>query len=700
MATPTSNNKLSLLAMYDDMCRFSNSFNAHNDYKKLIQFFKNLEEVRVKWAQALEDLRERDSLIQKLQNDNHDMNVRMQSLRMAFAREVKAKESLQKEYNDLKKKMEVIKDLMLEDKNSMPASSSRTQLMSMLNDFDRLHNYQEDDSSDGLLFDKSDDNIDVPKAKVPKLDSKPVKENAEKSSRPPEIQRIMSKIQNQFSVINEVSDEKDSILNTGFISEEEKIPSQTHLSSPLSKAFTKSTATIKSNSSALNRRASNQFYSKATLHRHNSKLEPERLDSRPHQFQYKKAFKSQICTACNKNIGFCTAYYACTECRGIAHTRCKDLLPTPCLPYLNGNDVRKMISSGGIGTPHYSRSGGKLLMIGDFANMNARPCVPALLIHCCNEIDRRIQLTLKDKKLKPHESSVIGLYRICGVEREVRELRNKILEAKHGIPNLASINDVHTICGAVKMFLRDLEDSLVTTVLWHDFVRASEHVVQTNPKRLDSEKPDSGLDESDHSQSESDSDPINVLKDVIMQMPVANRDSLAFLMLHLMKVANAECVTKMTTEALSNIFAPTIVGNSEFRQVSSSSLMRENTKQVTVMNALFLVSESFWNGLLKDQNFSPFEENRRETVTSLNDAANNCSKLAKISSSNLKALLNEQQQQSSSSKQFGTTSSTSQQAINKYLVSKSKKPNLISNDKDLRLLKKRTSTDYIRQTLY
>lgn len=33
MATPTSNNKLSLLAMYDDMCRFSNSFNAHNDYK-------------------------------------------------------------------------------------------------------------------------------------------------------------------------------------------------------------------------------------------------------------------------------------------------------------------------------------------------------------------------------------------------------------------------------------------------------------------------------------------------------------------------------------------------------------------------------------------------------------------------------------------------------------------------------------------
>lgn len=136
---------------------------------------------------------------------------------------------------------------------------------------------------------------------------------------------------------------------------------------------------------------------------------------------------------------------------------------------------------------------------------------------------------------------------------------------------------------------------------------SAEHVVQTNPKRLDSEKPDSGLDESDHSQSESDSDPINVLKDVIMQMPVANRDSLAFLMLHLMKVANAECVTKMTTEALSNIFAPTIVGNSEFRQVSSSSLMRENTKQVTVMNALFLVSESFWNGLLKDQNFSPFE---------------------------------------------------------------------------------------------
>lgn len=136
--------------------------------------------------------------------------------------------------------------------------------------------------------------------------------------------------------------------------------------------------------------------------------------------------------------------------------------------------------------------------------------------------------------------------------------------------------------------------------------------METKPKQIhdsDSEKRDSGLDEDDKysSDNDDDTDEMKVLKGVIINMPIVNRDSLAFLMLHLNNVAKAESITKMNIASLANIFAPTIVGNSEFRQLSSRSLMKEHPKQLIVIQALFLIQDHFWNGLLKDQNFDPFK---------------------------------------------------------------------------------------------
>lgn len=392
----------------------------------IISLIKNFEETRIKWTKALEEIRERNSFILKLETEIRDLKEQLQSIRMAFAREVKTRSLLKNENDYLKKRHQLLKKFIMNDMPNLTTMQSNTELMSVLN----MEKPPKDDTDDGLLFDKSDDSIDgdVREVKIARYET-PKKEK-----------------------IN-ISDDENSVFNTGFVSDKQ-IDDQ-----------------IKSipSTNFIECRKSTQIYSRKNLL--SSKLEPDRLDSRPHKLQEKTCLKPLICTVCGKNISFCSQYVVCTECRGVGHNRCKNLLPKPCLPYISSQSIRKMISMGN------TKNGlGKLLMISDFTNGNTRPCVPALLIHCCNEIDRRICLAKKDLNRQNNngtDSSLVGLYRVCANSGDIRELRNKILEAKHGIPNLTTIIDIHTICGVVKMFLIDLQDALLTRVLWHDFVRAS-----------------------------------------------------------------------------------------------------------------------------------------------------------------------------------------------------------------------------------
>lgn len=110
---------------------------------------------------------------------------------------------------------------------------------------------------------------------------------------------------------------------------------------------------------------------------------------------------------------------------------------------------------------------------------------------------------------------------------------------------------------------------------------------------------------------------LQILKSVVIQLPNANRDSLAFLFLHFRRVIDARVVTRMSTESMAKIFAPTIVGTQStapaFRaSVSANGLekmtaaaLKINVKQISVMLALFRLPRSFWNGLLKDPNYCP-----------------------------------------------------------------------------------------------
>ena len=235
-----------------------------------------------------------------------------------------------------------------------------------------------------------------------------------------------------------------------------------------------------------------------------SDLNELKIDKRPHQFVTKKVFRPEKCGPCGQSIGFCTSGYHCRDCRAICHMSCKDLVPLPCIPYVSRANIGKQ---------------GKLVLISDYVPQNVRPCVPALIIHCCTEIEKR-------------GLEKIGPYRICGSKKNVTEFKERILDSKKGMPNLNTV-DIYVLCGIVKDFLNSLDESLITKLAWRDFVTGA--ALKDNDQRT------------------------SYLHDLISNLHVANRDTLAYIILHLLKIAvSPDC--KMPTSSLAKVFGPTIVG--------------------------------------------------------------------------------------------------------------------------------------------
>lgn len=102
-----------------------------------------------------------------------------------------------------------------------------------------------------------------------------------------------------------------------------------------------------------------------------------------------------------------------------------------------------------------------------------------------------------------------GLYRVSGSEKEIKALKERILRGKLVLAPLLSNADVHVICGCIKDFLRGLKEPLIPTALWQKFTNAVQLI---DDKAIEME-----------------------LRAAIEQMPQANRDTLAFLVLHLQR---------------------------------------------------------------------------------------------------------------------------------------------------------------------
>ncbi|XP_014251417.1 rac GTPase-activating protein 1 isoform X2 [Cimex lectularius] len=275
------------------------------------------------------------------------------------------------------------------------------------------------------------------------------------------------------------------------------------------------------------------------------------INTRPHRFNFKPMIKGEICNVCNRRIKFSSSGAKCKDCKTVCHATCKDKVPLPCVPATTTPS-----KNNGVGT------------IADFTPKSA-PMVPALVVHCIKEIEAR-------------GLNEIGLYRIPGSDKEVKALKERFIKGK-GIPNLSQVPDVHTICGCLKEFLRSLKEPLITQIRWDEFARATE-VTDEEDRRAR-------------------------LFQIVSQLPQPNRDTLAYIILHLQKVAESpDC--KMPVSNLSKMFGPTIIG---YSRNEPDNLFAETNLGNKVMSELISIPSEYWESFMKDHDLVPSENEMHKT---------------------------------------------------------------------------------------
>lgn len=175
-----------------------------------------------------------------------------------------------------------------------------------------------------------------------------------------------------------------------------------------------------------------------------------------------------------------------------------------------------------------------------------------------------------------HKSNFLIYFRIPGIAKEVQLIREKFARGK-GAPILAK-EDINAVCCCLKDFLNHLEDKLIPKSKWETFAEAISIPDETTR--------------------------VNNLYQALSTLPQANRDTLAFIILHLQRVASStEC--KMPVENLANVFAPTIVGRPSMDCEKAEQAFTQNQISIKVMEELLKLPAEYWRNFIKEPPVAP-----------------------------------------------------------------------------------------------
>ncbi|KAF7647570.1 hypothetical protein LDENG_00170400 [Lucifuga dentata] len=262
---------------------------------------------------------------------------------------------------------------------------------------------------------------------------------------------------------------------------------------------------------------------------------PRTKKAKKHEFIPKTVIKSEFCVPCGRRMKFGKMYLRCQDCRVVAHPECRDCCPLPCNP-------------AAVCTPSMNPE----ITLADFAPVTS-PKIPALVIYCIKEIEHR-------------GLNEVGLYRVSGQERLVKQLKEKLLRGKT-LPPLNKVEDINVITSVLKDFLRNLPEPLLTFHLNKAFMEAAE--------------------------IQDDGNSLAMLYQTISELPQPNRDTLACLMIHLQKVSQS-LNTKMDVNNLARVFGPTLVGHA-VPDPDPMTILQDTSRQPRVIERLLSIPASYWS---------------------------------------------------------------------------------------------------------
>ncbi|XP_061383759.1 rac GTPase-activating protein 1 [Danaus plexippus] len=544
---------LSLVAQFDDINRLNSVLNDGTSEECFLAFVKQMEWVRTQWATAEAEARRLQTELDEALNKLEKWEAKFAHVRKLLDGEKRERNVVMKKYNELSKLLDMARDLLFND-NRAKLNNETLQKLAFLNgtaqqDHNaKLNGVPELNSTGTLLsemsYSRSEDDLDLSLASTRRSwvqrggwaarPDAPKKRRSSTSSATKTVELHGGKVlatatttltleraptthdlkpPQNFLPISESSDEAQTPrppaprLSRNKQDVVPSAPPESESASDTPKARPQRTPSVMS-----------------------AVYGSPRVRPRQHNFIGKNFYKRETCGPCGKTIKFAKMGVKCEQCRAQAHPECRSLLPLPCVPP-------------GRALAHQEGS------IADFAP-STPPMVPALLVHCINEVEKR-GLTER------------GIYRICAVDKDVKRLKERFLRGC-GSPSLSG-EDVHVVCGCIKDFLRSLKEPLVSSALWADFMNAA------------------SLAEP--------SDVTAQMVHAVSQLPQPNRDTLAFLVLHLQKVSESpDC--EMGVDNLARMFAPSVVG---YGLTTAAQMYTATEKMFTVMQVLLNLPGDYWS---------------------------------------------------------------------------------------------------------
>ncbi|NXX81420.1 RGAP1 protein, partial [Urocolius indicus] len=546
---------LSLRGLYDQLVRQAEVLSEGNEYQ-FIQLAKSFEEYRRKLQQSEHELGRYKDLLMKSEAERSALDVKLKHARNQVDVEIKRRQKAETDCEKLERQIQLIRELLMcdasgsiqlsEEQKSALAFLNRPQVSTGGSGNKRLSTIDESGSilSD-ISFDKTDDSLDWDSSMVKAVRLK--KREKRRSSRqfidgPPGPQKKIRSIGSAADQGNESIVAKTTLM----------VPND---GGPIEAISTIQTVPyntrIQRKSGPLQPWSSESSIGSKQLE---FKVETDVCGTpqsnggvRLHDFVSKTVIKPESCVPCGKRVKFGKISLKCRDCRVVAHPECRDRCPLPCIPTLTGTPVRI-----GEGT----------LM--DFVSSTS-PMIPSIIVHCVNEIEQR---GLRET----------GLYRVSGCDKTVKELKEKFLRAKN-IPLLSKVDDIHAVCSLLKDFLRSLKEPLLTFRLNKAFMEAAE------------------ISDEDNS--------VAAMYQAVGELPQANRDTLAFLMLHLQRVAQSPD-TKMDITNLAKVFGPTIVAHA-VPDPDPMTLLQDTKRQPKVVERLLQLPADYWSQLtmVEQENMDP-----------------------------------------------------------------------------------------------
>ncbi|XP_045034832.1 rac GTPase-activating protein 1 isoform X1 [Daphnia magna] len=576
--------QVSVLAQYDDLCRGFNYF-INSSEKEFLKFAVNQEACRQKWLEAEAELRRLQNQLNEVNKMNGKLELQYHHATVLLKNEIKVRKQVSDEKKSLEKQLHIVREIVSAEKDIRDETREKLAMLSNTGRYsrgnfespgDRLNTINEMNSTGSLLasFDltteRTEEELELsvmrssraPRSKRPSegmcynLDnSKRYKTNRENIMEVSGNERMVatttvtvnkggpitatSIIENCPDLGKENDDGHVTPRNQRKRSSSE--PGIIPNAPPQCKYLIESSWELPDGKTpvAIRRPSANPSASAQSTHTLGgtaylrTMASGGRINQRQHTFSQKTIIKPENCLPCGNRIKFGKPALKCIECRGTCHVDCKSRMPMPCVP-----TVQTPSNKGFVGT------------VADYAP-NISPMIPGIVIHCVNEIERR-------------GLNEVGIYRVNGSEKEIKDMKERLLRGK-GQPTLSQI-DIHVVTGTLKLFFRSLKEPLITYTLWDSFVRIAD---------LNDEM-----------------DIQTTVYSLVPDLPQPNRDTLAYLILHLQRVAEAE-ICKMPITNLAKIFGPTIIGYSCPDPLPEMAL-KQLKKQHLTMERLLLIPSDYW----------------------------------------------------------------------------------------------------------